>query len=110
MADLSNFLVDSKGYGAEGKFVASAPFSINTRAFSHAEVQEKTNEATNEKFVTACFYLKAADENGNTMRFAKISSTQQCNVGDNIPLDKVQAITLTDKETGEVLKNPRIIW
>lgn len=110
MADLSNFLMDSKGYGAEGKYVASKPFSINTSAFSRAEVQEKTNQVTNEKFLTACFFLKSADAEGNTMRFARISSTQHCNVGDNIPLDKVQGITLTDKATGEVLKNPRIIW
>lgn len=106
----ANFLIDSKGYGKEGNYQASEPQSFNVAPFSRAQVQQKFDKNTGEPFVTACFFLRNADADGNMYRYAKISKSQSYKIGDEIPLDKVQAITLTDKRTGEVLKDPRIVW
>lgn len=105
----SNFLVDSQGYGGEGNYLASDPQEFNVKPFARAEVQEKPDK-NGGHFITACFFLKQPDANGKTQRFAKISTTQKFSVGEEIPLDKVRAVELTDKRTGEVLKDPRIIW
>lgn len=106
MSDLSNFLVDSQGYGGQGKF-SKENFEINVKPFSHAEVVE--SHGKDGEFISACFHLSVPAEDGSTMKYAYISKTQECNVGDVIPLDKVKGVLLTDKQTGEQLK-PRVEW
>lgn len=103
-----DFLSEAKAYGeGNGKWerVEGQCGKLNTAGFTSAEVAKGLNQETGETFMTVCFHFTNSDGQPDR-KFLKPSVTMldSIHVGQNVPLDNIQALTLKHKEDGRICR------